>query len=60
MYGYKKKIDLPYEDAINPIEVPNLNHSSGTLVFNLDKNIDSFIIKIDDIPLIQNRVFEWK
>ena len=48
--------------SVKPIESPNLkgHHSSGILVFNLDKNIDSFIIKINDIPLIQNRVFEWK
>ena len=62
-YGLAKITILEYDGKrINPISVPSLSghHSSGTLIFNVDKDIKAFKITISGIPGIQERVFEWK
>lgn len=44
-----------------PVSGPSLggHHSSGTLKFNVDENVDAFIIKIRGIPKVEERVFKW-
>lgn len=44
-----------------PVSAPSLggHHSSGTLKFNVDENVDAFIIKIRGIPNVEERVFKW-
>jgi len=51
-YGGKK---------INPVSAPALqgHHTSGTLIFNVDQNLNKFKITITGIPNVQERVFEW-
>ena len=54
---------LEYEGkAINPSSAPIMSghHVNGKLVFNIGKKIGSFIIKINSLPKIKERVFEWK
>ena len=45
-----------------PVSAPLLqgHHNSGTLVFNVGKEINKFKITIAGIPNVQERVFEWK
>lgn len=47
--------------SIKPISAPSLtgHHNSGTLVFDVGENIESFTIKIIGIPKIEERVFTW-
>ncbi|MBC8500770.1 MAG: hypothetical protein ISS25_00125 [Nanoarchaeota archaeon] len=48
--------------SINPTSAMVLSghHNSGTLVFDVGKDIDSFTIKIIGIPKVEERVFEWR
>jgi len=53
---------LAYENKdIKPLSSPKLNghHSSGTMAFDIKKEISSFRIIINDIPNMEKRVFEW-
>lgn len=53
---------LTYENKnIKPLSAPALNghHSSGTLVFDTKKEINNFKITINNIPDMEERVFEW-
>lgn len=47
--------------VIKPIEAPALSghHSSGELVFDVDKTPQKFTISIKGIPQIEERVFMW-
>lgn len=47
--------------SIKPISAPSLtgHHNSGTLVFDVGENIESFTIKIIGIPKVEERVFTW-
>ena len=47
--------------TIKPTSVPRLSghHNSGTLVFDVGENIESFTIKIIGIPKVEERVFTW-
>lgn len=46
---------------LKPISAPSLtgHHSSGTLVFNVGANIESYTITITNIPLIEIRTFTF-
>ncbi len=46
---------------IKPASAPGLGcyHFSGELVFNVNKEINSFTIRIKGIPLVEERVFNW-
>ena len=47
--------------VIKPTEAPNLagHHSSGTLVFDVEGNIDAYTITIVGIPKVEQRTFTW-
>ncbi|MAG38880.1 hypothetical protein CMO90_02220 [Candidatus Woesearchaeota archaeon] len=54
---------LEFDDkVIKPISAPSLSghHNSGTLVFNIGKNIEKFTIKITGIPKVEERIFNWQ
>jgi len=46
--------------SINPVLAPSLDghHASGTLVFDIDKDIKDFKLTIKGIPKVEERVFE--
>ncbi len=46
---------------VKPEDAPRLSghHASGILTFDVNDDIDSFSIKINGIPGIEERVFEW-
>jgi len=48
--------------SIKPASAPQLSghHSSGEIVFNAGKELNSFKIIITGIPAVDERVFEWK
>lgn len=48
--------------SIRPVSAPSLtgHHNSGTLIFDIDEDIDSFTIKIVGIPKVEERIFEWR
>ena len=53
---------LEYDgNEIKPSSAPKLSghHVSGSLIFNIDKQINNFVIKIKGIPLDSERVFSW-
>ena len=61
-FDLMKITTLVYENKqVKPISVPALSghHSSGELVFDVDKMPNNFKITIKDIPDIEERVFEW-
>ena len=61
-FDLTKIITLEYDGKkINPIEAPQLggHHASGTLVFNVDQEVKSFIITIIGIPKVEKRLFKW-
>ncbi len=45
-----------------PISVPVLNghHANGEFIFDVEKDISEFTIKITGIPNIKERTFRWK
>lgn len=62
-FDLKQLTTLEYNNKfIKPIEVPKLkgHHSSGVLVFDVENNIKDFTIKIKDIPITGDRIFEWR
>jgi len=48
--------------TIKPISAPSLqgHHSNGELIFNIEKELSSFTIKIKGIPKVEERVFTWQ
>jgi hypothetical protein len=50
------------EQTQKPISAPTLagHHASGTLIFETGEYIDSFTIKIEGIPKIEERIFAWR
>ncbi|MBS3113381.1 hypothetical protein J4418_04840 [Candidatus Woesearchaeota archaeon] len=57
-----KIIKLVYENKkISPVSAPKLSghHANGELVFNLEKEINSFAVTIEGIPKINERLFKW-
>jgi len=62
-FNLKEITTLEYNGKLlNPESAPALSshHSSGTLVFGVGEEITSFTIKINGIPKIEERVFEWR
>lgn len=62
-FDLKEITTLEFDDkSINPASAPILrgHHNSGTLVFEVSEDIDSFTIKIMGIPKVEERVFEWR
>lgn len=62
-FDLKQITTLKYKDkSIKPSLVPSLNghHSSGTLVFDVDEDIDIFTIIIVGIPNVEERIFSWR
>jgi len=62
-YDLTKITTLEYDGKkIKPISAPQLqgHHTSGTLVFNVDRKLNKFRITIAGIPSIEERAFEWK
>lgn len=62
-YDLEKIATLEYNGKqISPVNAPKLegHHNSGTLIFNVDQNLNKFKIIIVGIPNVQERVFEWK
>lgn len=47
--------------TLKPIDAPTLrgHHNSGTLSFEVGEDIDRFTIKIEGIPNVEERTFEW-
>lgn len=47
--------------SIKPSSAPKLSghHNSGTLVFDIGKELDNFKIVVINLPEIQERIFEW-
>jgi len=61
-FDLKQITTLEYNGkTISPISAPTLggHHSNGELIFEVDEEIDNFIVKIKGIPKVQERVFEW-
>ena len=61
-FDLKKITTLEFEDKIvNPIQAPTLSghHASGTLVFDVGKEIKAFTITIKEVPAVEDRVFSW-
>lgn len=62
-YNLQELITLEYSGrTIKPKSSPSLkgHHNYGELVFDIgDDNIESFIIKVRDLPDIRERIFEW-
>ena len=61
-FDLMKITTLVYENKqVKPISVPALSghHSSGELVFVVDKIPNNFKITIKNIPNIEERIFEW-
>mgnify|MGYP001603549517 FL=1 len=61
-FDLKKVVTLEFDNKfVNPISAPELtgHHSSGTLIFEIDEKPETFKIKINDIPDIPVRNFEW-
>ena len=61
-FDLKKLVTLEFDNKIvRPISVPELtgHHSSGTLIFKIDKKPENFKIKISNIPDMSVRIFEW-
>ena len=61
-FDLKKLVTLEFDNKIvRPISVPELtgHHSSGTLIFEIDKKPENFKIKISNIPDMSVRIFEW-
>ncbi len=53
---------LQYDNKeIKPISAPALSghHTSGELVFNINKMPENFKIEIRSIPNVEERIFEW-
>lgn len=48
--------------SISPVSAPSLtgHHNSGTLIFDVDEDMNSFTIKIVGIPKVEERIFEWR
>lgn len=62
-FDLKEITTLEFDDKlIKPALAPALSghHDSGTLVFEVDDELNSFIIKIRGIPKVEERVFEWR
>lgn len=61
-YDLKELITLEYDGkVIKPESVPVLSghHNYGDLIFKVDGNMESFIIKVKGLAEIEERVFEW-
>ena len=61
-FDLMKIIKLVYENKkISPVSAPKLSghHANGELVFNLEKEINSFAVTIEGIPKINERLFKW-
>lgn len=61
-FNLQKITTLTYNGkVISPSAVPQLtgHHTSGILVFPMDKNSATFTVSIKGIPLEQERVFRW-
>ncbi len=55
-------VKLKYNgNSIFPESAPKLSghHDSGTLIFDVGKELKSFKIIINNIPDVQERIFEW-
>lgn len=62
-FDLKEITTLEFDDKlIKPVSALILrgHHNAGTLVFEVDDELDSFIIKIRGIPKVEERVFEWR
>lgn len=61
-FDLKKMTTLKYGGkTVSPSSAPSLSghHASGILIFDLEEKMDSFTIKIEGIPLIEERIFTW-
>ena len=61
-YDLKEITFLEFEGkSLKPTESPQMqsHHNSGTLVFDVGKEMESFAIKIKGLPEIGERVFNW-
>ena len=62
-YDLAKITALEYNGKkINPMNAPKLegHHSSGTLTFNFEEDLNNFKITMKGIPNVEERVFEWR
>ena len=62
-FDLKQIISLEYEGkTIKPISAPSLrgHHSNGELIFNIEKELNLFTIKIKGIPKVEDRIFTWQ
>ncbi len=61
-YDLKSLTVLEFDsNSINPVSAPKLSghHDSGTLIFDIGKELKSFKIIISGMPDIDERIFEW-
>jgi hypothetical protein len=62
-FDLKQITTLHYNDkSIKPVSTPRLggHHSSGTLIFDVSEDVNSFTIKIKGIPKVEERIFKWE
>jgi hypothetical protein len=61
-YDLTKITTLEYEGKIvKPLKASRIggHHSSGKIVFDIGEDVRSFKIRIDGIPNVQERIYEW-
>lgn len=61
-FNLKQIISLTFDGkVIKPVDAPTLSghHANGMLVFNVGKQLSSFVITIEGIPQQQKRVYQW-
>ena len=48
--------------SVNPVSAPKMSghHITGDIVFNIDEEVDDFVVRIKGIPKVEERVFEWR
>jgi hypothetical protein len=47
--------------TLHPVKASRIgsHHSSGTIIFDTDEDIESFTVKINGIPNIKERIYKW-
>jgi hypothetical protein len=61
-YDLKEMATLEYGDnVLKPVKASRVggHHSSGKIEFNINEDIDRFTIRINGIPDVEERIYQW-
>ncbi|RME32150.1 hypothetical protein D6789_00475 [Candidatus Woesearchaeota archaeon] len=61
-FDLKERTTLKFAGrSVKPLEAPSLrgHHVSGTLVFDVGQDLDSYSIIIEGVPKVEERIFTW-